>query len=588
MTVSKRAVALFAAALLLLSARAEEGDGTPREFAAAPDGAPSEDDGAVFGAKPTTIALPERRRRTFFSAVDPELLSLVEDGSPSALKEADARLRALSERGEDEDVLLFVADAVLSLCWKSEGFSAAYPSVPPSNQYVSAIASARRGSYDRLSGGTDFLSLVLPSLVLVSSSAAQDDFLPDARAALEKARELRPGSVLLRYLLGILFLRLDDFPSAERSLSAAHEACAGSSYEIGFALARSLFGNGKYADAYSVAKGLSGRASTPLDLLMLCAESSFRAGDMDGCESFVARVLQREPENTAYILFRAKVLVMKGEYVRASSLLDAYARTDTEAKDYLLLRATIQREWNKNARLAEDTIQDALSRYADDADVLLLAAEIASDSGRSVGGLTAGELSALVLAQNPASVPALKIQVRELMRREEWIRAYAESSRAVRLSPDDDELLFMHITVCLSAGKKDEAWERASRLYQERGGDEGAARSYVEVLVATGRASEAARVIAALLPGSSQKLRSFLYYQKSFLSSGEENVMADLRSSLTANPRNRDALFRLYQLYFNKKEYRKAQYYLKQVVAISPDDEKIRALDERLRELLSK
>ena len=65
-------------------------------------------------------------------------------------------------------------------------------------------------------------------------------------------------------------------------------------------------------------------------------------------------------------------------------------------------------------------------------------------------------------------------------------------------------------------------------------------------------------------------MKSFLYYQRSYFGATEENVLSDLRSSLTANPRNKDALFRLYEIYYRKRDWRRAQYYLKQVVAIDP------------------
>ena len=83
-------------------------------------------------------------------------------------------------------------------------------------------------------------------------------------------------------------------------------------------------------------------------------------------------------------------------------------------------------------------------------------------------------------------------------------------------------------------------------------------------------------------------MKSFLYYERSFLASSEDAVLVDLRSSLTANPRNRDALFRLYKIYYNKKEYRKAQYYLKQVVALSPNDDSLLKLNSELETLLGR
>ncbi len=540
--------------------------------------------------KPTQLALPERKKRTFFSFVDGEILSLVENGSPESLVEADAKIRAIEGKDEDEDVLLFVTDSILSLCWKSSGFQAEYPSVSASNSYVGTVNSARRGSYDYRSGDADFLSLVLPSLVLVSSSSpsSSGDFLSDAKSSLEKAYGIKKDSVLLNYLLGLLYYRLGDFSSSSSFLSSAKDGCEKPPYEIDFALVQSSFLGKDYDKAYKIGKYLIDTGHESRQILKICAESSFFTGDIDACESFVAKVLQQEPENTEYILFRAKVLVMKKEYIRATSMLDAYARTNTDSKDYLLLRAKIQKEWNRNAALAAVTVQDALSLYPDDLDVILLAAEISSESGKKIGGRGAEDFALLVLEKDGSNMRALEIFVKELMKSERWTEAYKKSSEVMGSGKADDNFVFTHIAVCLAAGKKEEAWKLASGLYAKNSEDEDTVQAYVSVLVSSGRGAEASRLISSLIPKSSQKMKSFLYYQKSLLSSNEEIVMSDLRSSLTANPRNKDSLFKLYTIYFNKKEYRKAQYYLRQVVAISPDDEKIKALDEKLKELLSK
>ena len=65
-----------------------------------------------------------------------------------------------------------------------------------------------------------------------------------------------------------------------------------------------------------------------------------------------------------------------------------------------------------------------------------------------------------------------------------------------------------------------------------------------------------------------------------------DNELADLRASLIANPRNSDALFRMYEIYYSKEDYRKAQYYLRQVVAINPNDSTTRKLNEALTQLI--
>ena len=85
---------------------------------------------------------------------------------------------------------------------------------------------------------------------------------------------------------------------------------------------------------------------------------------------------------------------------------------------------------------------------------------------------------------------------------------------------------------------------------------------------------------------ASAKVKSNLYYRRSYLQLTEEKALADLRSSLISNPRNSDALFRLYELYYAKQDYRKAQYYLRQVVAINPNDTSFKKLNEALTKLM--
>ena len=70
------------------------------------------------------------------------------------------------------------------------------------------------------------------------------------------------------------------------------------------------------------------------------------------------------------------------------------------------------------------------------------------------------------------------------------------------------------------------------------------------------------------------------------MTSNESTMLSDLRSSLISNPRNSDALFRMYQIYFKRKDYRKAQYYLKQVVSLNPNDETYLRLNKELDQLV--
>ena len=534
-----------------------------------------------------SIALPERKNRTYFDSIPEQVLANVETGSPDSLKTAINQLKKSSETvTEPEKVLLSVAIQVLQIVWQSESMPFAAPEVSEPNPYLGAIETARQGVYDSSTGKTDFLTKVLPSLVLITSEI-RNDYYAQSKADLTDALKDRSDSVLAHYLLGVLHRRSGKYADAIKSFTTAHEN-APDCFEAAYALAQTKMlvrdAKGAETDAQALLRGYGNNR----DLLKLAAEAAFAAGDLNVAEQYVARVLQQENDNAYYILFRAKILVNKGEYIKAASLLDVYARSDTVSRDYLMLRAKIQKDWNRNSAAALATIEQALLLYPDDTEIVLAAAELSAQTGAKVGGKTAAELAEQILKKDPKNVSALQIQVSELQQAHNYSGAYKASSVLMKLKDVPAGAVYTHIDICLMSNHKDEAWELASRLYSENSGDEAVLQSYIHVLVSTGRNQEAERMIAQQLNGANARMKSFLFYERSFLASSEDALLSDLRSSLTSNPRNKDALMRLYQVYFNKKEYRKAQYYLKQVVALTPGDENLLVLNRDLDKLLAR
>lgn len=537
-------------------------------------------------AESVEIAVPEKKDTSFFASVDKEALAAVETASPDSLRRAYAVLRKNSASySEKEKILVSIISFLMTQVYQMEAFPVDAPAVTEANPYTGAIESSRQGVYDLSTGNTDFLTLVLPSLVLVTSSS-RSDYYAQSEQALLKALELRNDSMLVYYLLGLLYSRQKNWPKAIESFEKASALSSGC-FETSYALAETTFRSGDYVKAFALAQNLLVLYMQNTTVLKLCAESSYASGDLPSAEQYVARVLQQEPDNAYYVLFRAKILVARNDYIKAASLLDVYARSDTKSRDYIILRTRVQKEWNRNLTAAARTIEEGLALYPDDEEIVLTAAELAADTGAKIGGKSALSLAEQLLAKDSANTRALKIQVTELCNKKDWNGAYAVSSRLIKMESSSDDNLYAHIQICLNSGHQDEAWKLVSDAYAKKSSDETVTQNYLKVLVATGKKSEAAKLISQLLPSASSRMKSFLFYQRSFLVSGEETVLSDLRSSLTSNPRNKDALFRLYQIYYDKKEYRKAQYYLKQVVALSPSDESLLNLNKELTQLLS-
>ncbi len=543
-----------------------------------------------FVSETTRLAPPAKKDKSFFASVSPEILSEVYNGSSESLKAAVSSLKRAEESSLPEKILLSVSVSMMKILWPSVNFDENPIEVSEDNSYTAAVNSAKNGMYDFNTGNSDFLTCALPSLVLAVSDS-RSDYYSEAEQNLKNCLSEKPASVFVNYLYALLCRRQKRYAEALEHLKTAEENSP-ESEEIMYALSEVYFETKNYSDAEILSESLLEKNPSNRNYLKLCANTSFANGKLEKAEQYVNRVLQTEPGNSAFMLFRTKILVARKEYIRAASLLDAYSRIDSSSRDYLFLRFTVQKEWNKNITAATSTIQKALELYPDDDEIVLAAADLASENNESINGWSGEELASQILEKDPENYEARKIKIKSMMQSENWDAAYSESSKLLKnpvvasSASSGNDAVFTHVKICLEAGKKNEAWKIASELYSKNPADENVLQCYIEVLVSTSRKSEASKIIGQLLPSASSKMKSFLYYEKSYLSVSEVDILSDLRSSLTANPRNKDALLRLYEIYFSKKEYRKAQYYLKQVVSISPKDEKLLELNRQLESLI--
>ncbi|MCR4940967.1 MAG: hypothetical protein K5930_12810 [Treponemataceae bacterium] len=527
-----------------------------------------------------------RQKLSYFENIDSAVLDKAMKASPLSLREAAKSLEKtdLAAYTEEEGVLLYIMSAVMKYAWPSEDIDWVVPADLPDNDYTAAVESVKMGVYDTSAGNADFFTLVLPSLLL----CAQKDrtgFFSDSKKALDEAASKYKDSVLLHYLYGILNSRMGNDAAALLEYEIAYTLDV-SCFETSCAFANALIAADRIEDAKIIADRLYVVNPGNVDVLKLCALTSYNTGDMIAAESFVAQILQREPDNTEYVLFRAKILFNKGEYIKVSSLLDVYAKTNRTNRDYLLLKARLLMIWNKNTTSAASVIQDAISRYPDDEEVILLAASIASETGTMINGKTASELVLPVLRTDPGNPEALRVRVKEAVREEAWEEAY-EYSSLLLVSDDSDSSKLLHVETCLNTSRITEASVLVRELYEKNNLDESVLEYYVKVLIAEGNSSQALAIIEKRIPAASSKLKSSLYYERSRLQTSSDRILADLRSSLTSNPRNRNALFALYSYYMDVSDYRKAQYYLKQVLALDPSDQEIVELNSKLDVILS-
>jgi tetratricopeptide (TPR) repeat protein len=136
-------------------------------------------------------------------------------------------------------------------------------------------------------------------------------------------------------------------------------------------------------------------------------------------------------------------------------------------------------------------------------------------------------------------------------------------------------------------GNNAAALSHAREIYNRNNSDDEAVNSYVISLIDTGRTSEAARIIDQRLPSVPGGVRkSRYYYLRSRVRSDENAVLNDLRSALFEDPKNIEALMAMFEVYHRKKDSRRAVYYLKQALALAPDNPQLKRYEMEYRSLL--
>lgn len=532
----------------------------------------------------TKISIGSKRQKyQFFSTVSDAVLEDVENGTPASLENAVSKLRRSgAEYTEGERTLIYICTSIMEMVWKSQEIKWEKISTPGNDLYAGAVTSAKNSLYDTNTGKNDFLQALLPSLVLCSSSS-RTDYYRQAEDDILVALGMNPKSVLANYLLGLLYYRMGQYPASYECLKAVE---GNNLFEINLAMAQVLNALGKYKESMASAEKLLVLYPADVNILKLLAKNAFDMEDYSDAQRYASLVLQQNPSDMECILFRARIFIQTGEYLKASSLLDVYAKTNVTARDYLMLRARIQKEWNKNNNSAVASIENALKLYPEDTEVVLYAAELSTETGSLISGKSGAELARQVLETNPENQTALLFLIKNLVKQQSWREAYEYSSKLQGRQNPSVDVTCTHIKVCLALRYNDEAWRLASALYDKLPSDDRAVQAYVQALVSTGRTAQASRFINAQIAAASSAMKSFFYYERSFIVSGETAQLADLRSSLIANPRNSDALFRMYSIYYEKKDYRKALYYLRQVVALNPGEENYIRLNSELEQLL--
>ncbi len=523
--------------------------------------------------------------------LDAELMSNIETGSPLTLKSAILYIQNDSKGLTDlNKVYLKIISDMLYLLypWETDG------NVPPlysdDDEFLRALQLVKRGIYPQSIGKDSFLALIIPALIITSPQEFEKlsaDQRKDLKERLYKAQKMRKDSVLPYYLLGILSEQESDLYEAANYYKKAWNF-DNSCYPAGLKYAALSAESGDGNTALKIADYLNAFYSDKYELKVLYAKTYIAKEDLDLASKYIIDILKEEPENLEALLLRVRVLIEQKEYLKANSLLDAYSTKSKISIDYLLFRSIISKEWNKNLDASKEYLSQAYKFYPNNFKILLACAEICFETSGKIDGKSANFFIQKVLAKNSQNIAALSLLTRNHINNENWKEAISLAEKIIKKKNTkvNQKLL---IQAYLGGGAYNSALKMARALfYSDKNEQIDVLELYSAALFYIQNYQDLTKLINSKMQSANSEAKSVLYYYKAKMNGkNSADYLANLRSSLLANPRNKEALYSMYEWYFSKKDYRKAKYYLGQVSALSPQDKKIINLSKNLDRLLA-
>lgn len=532
---------------------------------------------------PTKNELAEKRMGS-------RLSKSIENGSPKSLADAKFFIQNDNKGFTPENrVYLKIIDDIIYILYP-ELSNSNYNSSTEEDQYLVGLHAVKNGSYPATMKKNEFLSLIIPPLILSTQNVTSSmikEFSSDMFERLELAKKLNPTSVLPHYLLGILHEKQYSITEAMFEYKTAWQL-DNSCYTAGLRYGQLSAESGDGITAIKIADTLSKQSFDVVSEKLLYARGHIALANFTKADEYIVDVLKNDPENMTALILRIRTLLEKKEYLKANSLLNAYSAKNKTSREYLLYSAKLSREWSKNVIEATGYLNEAYVLYPEDIHVLLACAEICFENSQEIAEKSADFFISRIVEKDADNVTALSLLAKNGINSGNADAAVNFAQKLVNKIPSNSNKEIL-ARAYLVAKNYDAAIVIARQLYLSSKKNEANSfiTLYVEALYYAKNYQGIMQIIKEKLPNADSELKSVLYYYNAKTSNtSAEEYLSLLRSSLLANPRNQQSLFAMYNWYFSSKDYRKAKYYLGQVLALDPTNKKNRDLAEKLDKLL--
>jgi tetratricopeptide (TPR) repeat protein len=506
-----------------------------------------------------------------------EIRSLVYGGIPSALLKALEIIRTQNlSSGEFGRTMNAIIVYLLQRLYPDiQGqFPAAV--LPQTAVYMKILQGVDKGIYTAPPQNGDYLEYVLPFLALIKD--ADPERLTESLPHLEKAVALYPNGVIPRYFIGFVYENSGRFAEARTAYSetlSISKEC----YPAALGLARLLEGEGLYQDEARLLSDALMLFPDNMNIKRRLATAYYKMEDWSRAGGAIAEILQRNNREGNFLLMYAHALIEQKQFTQAQGQLDAYAIINTNNPQYLFLRARVQAEGFRNRDAALNYLHALRNAPVVTDESMVYMAKLLLESDRKeeqAEGRTV--LTELIGKENP-SLTVIELAATDAIRREAWDEALPYMQRLLDERRSSADLMNAY-TVAHGQSNNAAALAYARELFQKEPSRTDATLVYIAALIDTGRTTDAAALIDARINATpTGTVRARYYYLRSRTRSSDEARLDDLRSSLFEDPRNLQSLIAMFE-YYHRQGDRRALYYLKQALAITPDNPQLKRYEK--------
>jgi tetratricopeptide (TPR) repeat protein len=515
---------------------------------------------------------------------DPAVLEaageLIERGSPEHLREALEMLRdparIFPEAEERAAFALTLFDLLYPELSRSGYLSGGGAYSAYTGPYSRTLERAESGRpplagpvADGAADGEGFFDLVVPALFLarLADEAAPPSDLFGYLDLLEQARRRNRSSVLPPYLQGRIRELDGEFNQAARLYRSSVDQ-ASSFYPGAQRLAVLLLRQGQAAEAARLLEQYTGLLPRGVSILYPLAEAYYSSGQLEEASAAAAKVLLEDPDQPDALLLRARILAAEGNWDQALRVLNLLLYQHPDNREAYLLAARLQYEEAVDAEAALELLEEAENQFPEAAEFPELAGRIYLDTGRSGKGVNKLQRA---LDLEPGRVSTLRLLLSNAIDMQRWLQAATYLSEILEQEQSEEDLL-QAIEIYRSLGDPAQVLYYAEQLYRANPTLENLV-VYARALLSGNQPEQAASLVQEGLERAETPAQhsTLLTLQASLIQDPEE-ALALVREALMEHPQNYLALVKIAELYVEQRELRKASLYLKQAIALDPNN----------------